>query len=154
MNRKMMMVCLLILLVACGPRELTLKDAWARPALAGNNSAVYLVINNSTGEDDTLLSVSTEAARTVEMHMTVAVEGEHSMEHDMEHDIPQGEVLRMVQQESVPVPGEGKVEFAPGGLHIMLVGVNSDLAAGDTIEVTFTFEKAGLITLQVTVEES
>ena len=91
------------------------------------------------------------------MHMTMAVEGEHDMGRDMAgsaSSVPLGEVMTMVQQENVPVPGGGKVTFEPGGLHVMLVGLNSDLVVGDTIEFTLTFEKAGEITIQVPVMES
>ena len=113
------------------------------------------------GDDDTLLSVASDVAGAVEMHMTMAVEGdtmEHNMDHSMEGSdmgtMPQGQVMTMVKQENVPVPGGEKVSFQPGGLHVMLLGLNSDLVVGDTIEVTLTFEKAGAITLQVPVEEN
>jgi copper(I)-binding protein len=159
-------VVLMLVLAACGPSELTVSEAWARPGLAGNNSAIYFVVQNP-GEDDTLLSVASNVAGAVEMHMTMAVEGdtaEHNMDHSMEGSdmgtlpegqaMPEGQVMTMVKQENVPVPGGDKVAFEPGGLHIMLLGLNSDLVVGDTIEVTLTFEKAGAITLQVPVEEN
>ena len=83
--------------------------------------------------------------------------GNQNMEPSMSNSdmgtMPESQVMRMVKQENVPVPGGGKVEFAPGGLHVMLIGLNADLAVGDTIEVTLTFEKAGEITLQVPVKE-
>ena len=146
----------MLVLAACGPGQLTVSDAWARPALAGNNGAIYFVIQNP-GAEDTLLRVATDAAGTVEMHMTMMVEGD-AMEHDMSGSetgtLPEAQVMRMVQQENVPVPGGEKVEFAPGGLHVMLIGLNADLVVGDTIEVTLTFEIAGEITLQVPVEEN
>jgi copper(I)-binding protein len=152
----------MLTLAACTPGGLTVTDAWARPGLAGNNSAIYFVVDNP-GADDTLLSAASDAAGEVQMHMTMMVgdSAEHSMEHDMDHSmegsntgtLPDAQVMRMVQQENVPVPGGEKVSFQPGGLHIMLLGLNSDLAAGDTIEVTLTFEKAGTITLQVPVEQ-
>ena len=145
------LLTLLLILSACSRGELTVKDAWARPALAGNNSAIYFVIENS-GEADTLLSAATDAATTVEMHMSMAVEEEQNTEHNME-GMSQGEVMTMVRQENVSIPRRGEVTFAPGGLHVMLVGVSSDLAVDDTIELTLTFEKAGTMTLQVPVEE-
>ncbi len=151
---------LMLVLAACGPSELTVSEAWARPGLAGNNSAIYFVVQNP-GDDDTLLSVASDVAGAVEMHMTMAVEGDATVEHNMDSmsgsdmgTMPQGQVMTMVKQENVPVPGGEKVSFQPGGLHVMLLGLNSDLVVGDTIEVTLTFEKAGAITLQVPVEEN
>jgi copper(I)-binding protein len=144
---------LALIVTACGGGDLTVKDAWARPALADNNSAIYFVIDNPTGENDTLLQVASNASGIAEMHMTMAVEGEtNHAEHNME-TMPQGEVMTMVKQENVPVPSRGEVAFAPGGLHVMLIGLNADLVAGDTIELTLTFEKAGTMTLQVPIEE-
>ena len=158
--KKILQVIILLslgsLLAACSGGDLTVKDAWARPALAGNNSAVYFVIDNPTNEDDTLLSVASNVSSIAEMHMTMAVQGEQNMETDMEHDMesmPQGEVMTMVKQENVPVPKRGEVTFAPGGLHVMLIGVNGELIEGDRIEVTLNFEKAGPMTLQVPVTE-
>jgi copper(I)-binding protein len=153
MKRTFVFIAFIWVLVACGPRLLTVEEAWVRPALTGNNSAIYFIIHNPTSEEDTLLGVTSPVAQTVEMHMTTAMEGEHNMEHDVEHDMPQAEVLRMVEQDSVPVPRRSQVEFAPGGLHVMLLGVQTDLSTGDTIQVTLMFEKAGEIVLQVPVEE-
>jgi periplasmic copper chaperone A len=147
-----LLLALALILSACGGGGITVKDAWARPALAGNNSAVYFVINNPTGENDTLLQVTSNASDTTEMHITMAVEGEPNDEHDMEN-MPQGEVMTMVKQETVPIPSRGEVTFAPGGLHVMQISVNSNLATGDEIELTITFEKAGTMILQVPVEE-
>ena len=149
----------LLVLAACTPGQLTVTEAWARPGLAGDNSALYFVEDNP-GADDTLLSVTSRAAGDVQMHMTMAVEGD-SMEHNMDHsmegsdmsNMPAGQTMTMVQQENVPIPGGEKVTFQPGGLHVMLLGLTADLSEGDTIEVTLNFEKAGAITLQVPVEQ-
>ncbi|GAB4581577.1 MAG: hypothetical protein Fur0022_43260 [Anaerolineales bacterium] len=149
---------LMLILAACAPGELTVLEAWARPGLAGNNSAVYFVVDNP-GEEDTLLKAATTAAETVEIHMTMAVEGdaaEHSAEHTTEGsemgEMPEGQVMTMVKQDNVPIPRGQKVNFQPGGVHVMLISLTADLVEGDTIEVTLTFEKAGEITLQVPVE--
>lgn len=47
----------------------------------------------------------------------------------------------------------GKTEFKPGGLHVMLIGLNNDLRVGDTFTVTLNFEMTGEQTLSVTVKE-
>ncbi len=130
-------VLFFLLAAGCGTGgELTVSDAWARPAAAGGNSAVYFVIENS-GAEDALLGASVAVADSAEMHRSVMDEG----------------VMRMEMQPSVAVPGGGRVAFEPGGLHIMLIGLKEDLNPGDSLEVTLTFEKAGEITLQVPVEE-
>ena len=41
--------------------------------------------------------------------------------------------------------------MAPGGYHIMLMGLKQPLKEGDHIPITLTFAHAGAITAQVTV---
>jgi copper(I)-binding protein len=126
------------LLVACGAGgsgELGVNDVWARPGLADGNSAVFFVIDNP-GEDDFLLSASSDVAGAVELHKTIMEDGN----------------MKMVQQMSVPVP-TGETTFKPGDLHVMLIGLNDDLNPGDTFTLTLNFEMAGQKTLTVTVRE-
>lgn len=141
-NTKLILALLLTVLLvsACGSSsgELTIQDAWARPASAGDNGAVYFVIENGIGENDTLLSVSSEIASATEVHMSMGDDNG---------------VMSMQMQESVLVPARGRVEFKPGGLHVMFVGLTRDLKIGDTITLTLNFEKAGEIIVQVEVKE-
>jgi len=124
---------------ACGATgELTVQDAWARPAAAGDNSAVYLVIQNDTTSADALISVSTDVASTAEAHM--------SMLND------QG-VVSMQMQEAVQIPAGDSLKFKPGGLHIMLVDLQQDLKVGDTFTLVLKFERAGEITMQIEVRD-
>ena len=128
---------LALVLTACGAGsgELQVNDAWARPGLAGGNSAVSFVIDNP-GPDDLLLSVDSDVAEAVELHKTVM----------------QDETMQMVQQMNVPVPS-GETVFKPGDLHVMLIGLKNDLHPGDTFTVIANFETASEQTLNVTVKE-
>lgn len=130
-----------LLVSACGSSssgELTVRDAWARPASAGDNGAAYFVIENGTATNDTLVSVGSEIAATTEVQMSM---------------IMNGDVATMQMQESISVPARDKVEFKPGGLHVMFINLTRDLKVGDTIILTLNFEKAGEVTLQVEVKE-
>jgi copper(I)-binding protein len=64
-----------------------------------------------------------------------------------------GGVMSMQQQESVPVPTSEKVEFKPGGLHVMFVGLTQDLKVGDMITLTLNFENAGTRIVEVPIRE-
>lgn len=125
-------------LVACAPArgQVTVSDAWARPGLAGGNSAVYFVINNETAETDTLVSASSDVAAAVEMHMTTMQDGNMQMQH----------------QQAVPV-ATGRTDFQPGGLHVMLIGLQRDLNPGDAFSLELDFAKAGSVSLGVIVNE-
>jgi periplasmic copper chaperone A len=129
-----------LLISACGSSsaELTVQDAWARPAINGNNGAAYFIIENDTSSEDTLLSVTSDIASAVEVHMSM-MDGNG--------------VMSMQMQEAVTVPSGKTLEFKPGGLHVMLIRLNQDLKIGDTISLTLIFEKTGSRTIEVTVKE-
>jgi copper(I)-binding protein len=140
--KKVLMLALLGLLVlsACGTgEEVEARNAWARAAAQGENSAVYMLLHNHTAEDDELLSASTDAAEIVELHESRMVAGTDMME--------------MVPQDSIPLTAGGKAELKPGGLHIMLIGLTRDLNVGDEISLTLTFKSGFTLTLTVPVEE-
>jgi len=141
-NMRLIFVFLLAILTiyACGSSsgELTIQDAWARSARTGENGAAYFVIENGTAADDILLSVSSEIASATEVHMSMG---------------DANGVMSMQMQESVSVPARDLVEFKPGGLHVMLIGLNRDLKVDDTFILNLQFEKAGEVSLTVEVKE-
>ena len=124
---------------ACGGSsgELTIQDAWVRPARAGENGAAYFVITNGTTADDTLLSITSEIASATEVHMSMG---------------DANGVMSMQMQESVTLTARDKVEFKPGGLHVMFVNLTRDLKVGDTITLVLNFENAGSLTIDVPVK--
>jgi hypothetical protein len=115
-----------------------IEGAWARPAQAGANSAVYFVLTNLT-EDDQLISAASPVASQAQIHATT---------------IDEDGIASMQQQEQVEVPVGAVITFRPGGLHIMLLGLSMDLIEGDSIQVTLTFENYGEMTIDVPVENN
>jgi len=97
--------------------------------------AAYMLIANSGGADK-LISASTNVAKTVELHTVIEENG----------------VMQMRPVEGgIEVPASGNVELKPGGYHVMLIGLTKDLKAGDTVDLTLQFEKAGTTTLTAQV---
>ena len=45
----------------------------------------------------------------------------------------------------VPIPAGGKVAFAPGGLHVMFIGLKAAITPGQMIKARLTFERAGAV---------
>jgi copper(I)-binding protein len=110
-------------------------EPWARAALAGRTSAAYMTLVNPTETPDRLLSAASPIAQTVELHA----------------HLHEGGVMRMRPVAAIEVhPGEPAV-LAPGGLHVMLIGLTRDLKRGETIRLTLSFEKAGRIEVDVPV---
>jgi copper(I)-binding protein len=92
-------------------------------------SAAYFVIVNDGGEEDSLIGVSSDAARDVSLHQTRYKD----------------DIAEMVMIQEIVIPAGKTIELRPGSYHVMLVGVKQDLVAGDTIELTLRFKKSGEI---------
>lgn len=135
-------------LEGCGGEQetplLTVEGAWARAmtvemdpeeASPGANSAVYLEIRNRGREADRLLGGETTAAARVELHESLL----------------DGDVVRMREVDRVELPPSGVVALKPGGLHLMLLGLQRSLVPGDTILLTLRFEVASPISVPVPV---
>ncbi|MEK7245054.1 MAG: copper chaperone PCu(A)C [Pseudomonadota bacterium] len=115
----------------------TVENPFARPSVgAAGAGAAYMTIRNQ-GPADRLIAVSTPAARVAELHT----------------HIREGDVMRMRKIEAIEIPAHAAVNLAPGGLHVMLMGLHQPLKTGDTFAVTLAFEKAGAIAVQVPVKE-
>lgn len=136
--KKLLVIVIMCMLFmnACTPKEgIEVRDGWARAAAQGDNGAVYFTIVNYDADDE-LIGASVDFAEAVEMH-----------ESAMDNDVMQ---MRMV--ESVPLPTGEKVEFAPGGLHIMLVNLARNLEVGETVNVTLHFKNHADVPLTLPVQ--
>src|SRR3546814_14927205 len=80
-----------------------------------------------------LVAVETPVAGRAETHRTVR----------------DGDVMRMEPAEIVEVPAGAQVEFAPGGLHIMLMDLKQPLNKGDSFPMTLRFDSREAIELTV-----
>lgn len=132
------LLSLALLLVACtGAADggaITVSDARV-PVPAGANGAAYLTLANDGEVADRLTAAATDAAEAVEIHETSLDDGS----------------MAMRQVDSVEVPAGGTAVLEPGGLHLMLVGVTTDLEDGDTVTLTLTFARAGEQTVDAEV---
>lgn len=54
----------------------------------------------------------------------------------------QGQMMRMREVSAVALPRGRSVALAPGGYHIMLIGLKRPLAAGEQVPLTLVFEDA------------
>ena len=140
MKKSSLLLALGVLLwSSCGAEKgIEIHSAWMRPAVKGENGAVYFVIHNHSSEGDELMGVSSDLAAAAEMH-------ESKMS---------GDIMQMNRAESVPLEAFAEIEFAPGGLHIMLVDLKQDVRAGDEIEVILHFKNFEDIRVAVPVRET
>ena len=62
--------------------------------------------------------------------------------------------MKMRPVAALPIEPGKPVMLAPGGYHIMLMGLKQALKQGDSFPVTLSFAKAGPLTASVTVEKA
>lgn len=103
-------------------------DGWARPVAraegATANSAAYFTLANRATERIVLVGAHSDAATRTEIHETRIENG----------------VMRMRPVTEVELPAGAEVRFEPGGLHVMLMGLQRDLVAGDSLELVLEFD--------------
>ena len=116
--------------------EVMIHDPWARASI-GNapNSAAYMTLEIAGEAPDRLVGSSSPVAERAELHT-------HIMD---------GGVARMRPVDAVEVAPGAPTVLAPGGLHIMLIGLRQKLAPGDSVPLTLVFEQAGAITIEAPV---
>ena len=96
----------------------------------------FLTIENTGDTDDRLVSVTAKVSGDVQLH-------EMAME---------GDVMKMRElPDGIVIPAGETVTLAPGGLHIMFMGLNQAFVEGETVTVTLTFEKAGTVEVPLPV---
>lgn len=128
----------------CGPAAsssqgggITVSDISAR--VTTQNGAVYMTLKNGGASDDALIGAKTDVAKTVELHET---------------KMDENDVMKMSPVPNIPIPAGGSVTLKSGGLHVMLIDMQKELAVGDKISLTLTFEKAGPMTIEAEVKDS
>ncbi len=135
MNRRLILAAGLIPALARAQTPITIETPWTRAAGQGGQGAGFITIRNA-GAADRLLSASTPAAGRTELHTMIR----------------DGDIMRMRALDAIAVPAGGAVTLAPGGLHIMLIGLTRPLAVGEQVPITLVFERAGTVTVDLAVQ--
>lgn len=117
--------------------SLKIGHPWARAtpptAPAGGG---FLTITNTGTTADRLVSATSAAAGQVQVH-------------EMKMD---GNIMRMRELENgLEIPPGATVTLAPGGLHLMMMGLKNPLKENTRVPVTLVFEKAGKIDVELVV---
>jgi copper(I)-binding protein len=122
--------------VTAGP---TIADAWVRPPMGpGQPAAGYMTITAPSGGADALIGASSPVAAAVEIHETSS---------------DASGMMGMHPVDRVELPSGSPVALEPGGYHLMLMNLNGDLEAGDTVDLVLEFENAGEVTIRAAIRE-
>lgn len=102
----------------------TITDGWVKSADEGM-SAAFGELANSSDEDVAVVSATTAASSTLELHETVENEA--------------GEMVMRQIEGGFVIPAGGTLTLEPGGNHIMLMDLTAPLKAGEEVTFTLTF---------------
>ncbi len=134
-------IALALLLAGCGERRpdgIAISKAWVRlPAVKGEAGAAYFTIEGGA-EGTKLTGVSSPMASRIELH--------ESMEH--------GGMSAMRALRTVEFDYRRRIDFAPGGKHAMLFGISKAVKPGASIPLTFAFDTAPPVTVDVEVRDA
>lgn len=128
--------CLAFAGTAWGADAPVVSDAWARATPPGTTvGAAYMTIQGGK-EADRLVDASSDRAAMVHLHSVEEKDG----------------VSKMRAIDAVEIPAGQRVTLAPKSTHVMLMGLDGPLVAGQTFVVTLRFAKAGEQPVTVTVK--
>jgi periplasmic copper chaperone A len=101
------------------------------------NTALFLKLSNSSNQDIYLVRAESSISKTVELHDMVMDSGKMMMR-------PISKIL---------IPAKGSVELKPGSLHVMFLGLNTNLVNGETKKVKLIFDTNKSITINAPIKE-
>lgn len=115
--------------------EVTISDGWARAsALASRPAAAYLTIMSD--QNDQLIAVTTPVAGNVTIHaVETGADG----------------TGRMSEIDALDLPSGQPVTLAPGGMHLMLMGLSEKLEEGTELPLILTFASGARMEVSVPV---
>lgn len=105
--------------------SIEIDDAWV--AAAPKNApamAMFMEIENEGSRDVRLVSAEGKGFARIELHRTMPMDG----------------MMKMVPQDSIPVPAKGKTELRPGDYHIMLIGPERVPDIGEMVMLDLVFD--------------
>jgi copper(I)-binding protein len=142
-TRLLAVLALLLIAAPASARDYTLGNLligqpWTRatpPSAAAGGG--FLTVTNKGTAPDKLISAKSVAAGAVQIH-------EMKME---------GNIMRMREREGgLEIAPGATVTLAPGGFHLMLMGLKEPLKQGEKVPLTLVFEKAGSIDVEMDIQ--
>lgn len=118
--------------------DVHLHDAWVKAAESGM-SAAFGLIENHTDQDVVVLSATSPASESIELHET-ALNADGQM------------VMRELEGGFV-IPAHGQYLLEPGGNHLMLMGLTGPLLAGELVEFTLTLDDGSTIVFEAPIKD-
>ncbi len=99
-------------------------------------SAAFMTLHNHGIDEKILVKVHSDVAGAAEMHNHILADG----------------MMKMRRIDTIVVPGHGRVELKPGGLHIMLIGLSRNLQLGERVTIDLEFADGERLTVNAPVQ--
>lgn len=118
------------------PAAISVSDPYVRlvPPNAPATGA-FMVLKNDSDTARRLLSASSPAAKTVELHNHIDDKG----------------VMRMRKVDAIDLPARGEATLKPGSYHVMLIDLTAPLKEGDRLPLTLSFDDGSQQKVEATV---
>ena len=124
-----LIVALNFVSTAAAGADVSARGAWIRDAPPGVSvMAGYMELRNHTSRPQHLVAASSSGFETVMLHRSIAKDGMAGMAHAAQ----------------VVLAPNGTLNFAPGGLHLMLMNPKRALRAGEPVVINLEF-RGGLV---------
>ena len=118
--------------------DVEIDGAYARASIPNvPNSAAFFVIKNNSDKDIAITSANSDIAEKNELHT----------------HIKENQMLKMMKIEELVVPAKSSLELKSGGDHVMLMGLNKELKAGDEISLELSFSDGDKKSIKVPVKD-
>ena len=140
MLRSFVLASALSLAAACSPADaptppvgadsgpvLSYTDAFVMEPIGSRDMTMGGITLSVDGGDVTLTDASSTSIGTIELHTMAMNEGR----------------MQMRQVEAFPIEDGGSLELKRGGNHFMMFDVGADVVAGETVDITLSFEADG-----------
>jgi copper(I)-binding protein len=101
------------------------------------NSAAFMQLQNNSTTKHAIIKAESPVSNVVELHT----------------HINEGGIMKMRQIKQIDVPAQGTTTLKPGGLHVMFLGLKSDLKPGQSVPVTLIFEDGSKTTIHAQVRK-
>jgi len=118
--------------------DVSVVEPYVRAVPPGQpNSAAFMQLQNKGMAKHAIVKAESPVSKVVELHT-------HIME---------GGMMKMRQIKQIEVPAQGRTTLKPGGLHVMFLGLKSELKPGQLVPVTLIFEDGSKTTIQAPVRK-
>lgn len=117
--------------------DIVIEQPWSRatPVKVGG---AYMTLRNNGEIADRLIKITSPIAEKAEIHETKIENG----------------MAMMRPVAGIELKRRAAVQLKPGGLHVMLMGLQRPLKEGERIKLSLTFERAGTIDIEARVEKA